>query len=91
MSTRIQVVLDEKEREQFRREAASEGISLSAWMREAARERAASAGTRPRHLDAEGLRAFFAECDARETGSEPDWEQHLRVIEHSARSGGTGT
>jgi hypothetical protein len=35
----------------------------------------------------EELRSFFSECDRRETGTEPDWEQHVRVIERSRRSG----
>ncbi len=37
--TRIQVLLDEAEREEFRRQAEREGVSLSAWLRRAARER----------------------------------------------------
>lgn len=33
------------------------------------------------------LEDFFASCDAREEGTEPDWEEHLQVIERSRRSG----
>lgn len=90
MATRIQVVIDEVEREEFRRAAAREGLSLSDWLRRAARERLASraqAGIR----SVEDLRAFFAECRRRERGDEPDWEQHRAVIEDSKASGRTPT
>ena len=33
------------------------------------------------------LRAFFAQCDDREIGREPDWEEHLAVIDASMREG----
>ena len=33
------------------------------------------------------LRAFFSACDRREEGREPDWQDHLAVIEASKRSG----
>jgi hypothetical protein len=29
------------------------------------------------------LRAFFKACDLRETGREPDWQEHRQVIEAS--------
>ncbi len=90
MATRVQVVLEEEERERFRREAELQGQSLSAWLREAGRARiAARAEKRP--LTAGSLRAFFKSCDAREKGREPDWEQHLRVMEGSRRGGSSGT
>ncbi|MBI3981639.1 MAG: antitoxin [Gemmatimonadetes bacterium] len=84
---RIQVPIDEPERERFRQQAEREGRSLAAWLREAAREKLVAA-ERAKPLDTlEELRAFFAECDGRESGTEPDWEQHRRVIEASIRSG----
>ncbi len=36
---------------------------------------------------ADQLLAFFEACDDRETAPEPDWEEHHRMIERSARSG----
>lgn len=34
------------------------------------------------------VRAFFTACDAREgAGVEPDWEEHLKVINESRRRG----
>jgi len=37
--TRVQVLLEKQEREQFRREAEREGLSLSAWLRRAGQDR----------------------------------------------------
>jgi hypothetical protein len=90
MSTKVQVILDDHERQRFQREAARQGVSLSAWMREAARDRLATLESR-RPFDAETLQLFFAECDRREVGREPDWEEHRRVIAESLGSGATGT
>ena len=39
MTARIHLVIDERERDAFRARAAAEGLTLSAWLREAARER----------------------------------------------------
>jgi len=91
MSVRVQVILDEAEQERFRREAEREGVSLSAWMREAARERLRSRRDVGRLETTEQLRQFFAACDEREVGVEPDWDEHLRVIESSKRSGTSDT
>lgn len=86
MTTRIHIVVDEEEKERFRRRAEREGKTLSAWLRDAAREKLRQEG--PLRLDTlKELRAFFAACDAREGRAEPDWEEHRRVIEGSARSG----
>jgi Mobilization protein NikA len=84
---RIQVVLSEEERERFRGQARREGLSLSAWLRAAGRERLVNACERPGMKTTEDLDAFFQRCDAREKGgSEPDWEEHLKVIESSRSS-----
>lgn len=87
---RIHIVLSEEEKERFRRYAAREGKTLSEWLREAAREKLRQES--PLRLDTlKELRGFFASCDARERGEEPDWEEHRRVIEGSARSGAAET
>jgi hypothetical protein len=90
MSSRVQVVMDEVEREAFRRAAAREGLSLSDWLRRAARDRLAAAEP-PLLSSPEELRVFFDACDAREQGVEPDWEQHRQVIEESKVAGRTTT
>jgi hypothetical protein len=84
---RIQVLLDPRERELFRRLARQRGLSLSAWLRDAALKQSAAENDVPRLRSVEDLRAFFAECDARESGREPDWEEHLAVLDASKREG----
>lgn len=86
MTARIQVVLSERERELFRRQAKAEGLSLSAWFKRAAYERLAGSRATRGFGSAEDLQAFFERCDQREKGREPDWEEHLEVIERSRRS-----
>jgi hypothetical protein len=88
--TRVQVLLEEAEREQFRREAEREGLSLSAWLRRAGQERLRSRQGR-RLSTVRELREFFREVDAREKGREPDWPEHLAVMERSRASGASGT
>lgn len=90
MSIRIQIVLDPTEREAYRRAASREGLTLSAWLRRAARERLRKAESRP-ISSPDDLRTFFQACDAREQGVEPDWADHLAVMDGSRRSGRTAT
>jgi hypothetical protein len=87
MPTRIQVVIDEMERELFRREARKEGKSLSTWLREAGQKRLSARESTRRITSVKQLRAFFKQCDAQEKEHEPDWQEHLAVLEESYRSG----
>jgi Ribbon-helix-helix protein, copG family len=90
MADRLHIVLDAAEKERFREMAAREGRTLSEWVRDAAREKAATAEAE-RMLDTvESLEAFFEECGRRETGVEPEWESHREVIERSIASGAGG-
>jgi hypothetical protein len=85
---RIQVVVDERERAAFRRQARVEGRSLSAWLREAGRDRLRESQRRTCFDDRASLDAFFDRCDQLEGPSrEPDWSEHLQVIEESRRQG----
>jgi hypothetical protein len=87
---RVQVLLDEGEQEHFRQQAEREGMSLSAWLRQAGQERLRT--RRGRRLSTlRDLRDFFRAIDAREKGREPDWEEHLSVISRSRSSGQSGT
>jgi hypothetical protein len=87
MSSRIQVIVEPQEREAFRRCAKAQGESLSNWLREAGRRRLAD--EEPSELtDPAALRAFFDAVTEAEHGVEPDWSDHLAVIEASR---GTGT
>lgn len=87
MATRVQVILDEQEKEVFQRQARREGLSLSAWLRRAGEARLKLKATPPRIETLDELRAFFSACNAREEGQEPDWEEHRAVLEASIRSG----
>ena len=87
MAIRVQVILDEEEKELFQRQARREGLSLSAWLRRAGEERLSTRQASPRVETVEELRSFFAACDQRESGREPDWDEHLAVMEASKRSG----
>lgn len=93
MKSRIHIVVDEVEKERFRQRAKREGKSLSSWLRDAARDKLEVEPDRLELDTEEKLRAFFARCDALQEGQgrEPEWEEHLRVIEASRRSGVTDT
>ena len=66
--------------------ARAQGKNLSVWLREAAQEKM-DASAPPALVTGEELRGFFSCCDQRETGREPDWEAHRRVIEASKTTG----
>ncbi len=84
MATRVQVILEEEEKALFQHRARIEGLSLSAWLRRAGQELLVEHRKRATRSD---LAAFFKACDAREQGTEPDWEEHLKTIERSKGSG----
>jgi len=77
---RVQVVLSESERALLRREATAAGMSLSAWIREAALDRLRDRRAARRIGSVEELRAFFSSCDAQ-------WDDHLDVLLASRREG----
>lgn len=89
--TRIHILLDEPEKERFRKRAQQEGKSLAAWLRDAARARLVAESSQNNLESLEDLQAFFAGCDEWEKGQEPDWNQHRKVIERSVRSGAIDT
>ena len=82
----MQVILSDEEKERFATEARRAGVSLSAWLRQAGINRL-EADAKRRRMSGRELERFFGRCRKREQGSEPDWEQHLSVIERSRRSG----
>ena len=86
----IQLIIPDEDRARFVHQAQREGLSLSVWLRAAARERLEQR-SKVRQFEAEkDLAAFFAKCDkAAGPGAEPDWEQHLAVINESRRRGTT--
>ena len=83
-SGRIHLVVDARERDAFRARAASEGLTLSEWLRDAARERLLR--DRPPTISSVAdLDRFLAERAAAEVGSEPDWSEHVAVMDRSRR------
>jgi hypothetical protein len=87
--SRIHIIIDEAEKERFRQQAATEGLTLTEWLRAAARDRLGAAAGSPIE-SVEQLRDFFARCDGRERQTEPDWEEHRLVIDRSIASGRGG-
>lgn len=86
MGTRIHLVIDEREQDAFRARANAEGMSLSEWLRGAARDRLERGN--PRTIrDVGELDRFFADQASVESGTEPDWEEHLTVMDASRIAG----
>ena len=89
---RVQLLIPDDDRARFVHQAHREGMSLSAWLRTAARERLDRQSRTGRFESQADLEAFFAECDRIEgPDAEPDWEQHLEVIDQSRGRGATST
>ena len=89
---RVQLVMSDDDRDRFVHQARREGMSLSAWMRAAARERLEVRQRVKVFESPEDVEEFFRSCaslEGRET--EPDWSEHLRVMSESRAIGATGT
>jgi hypothetical protein len=59
-------------------------------MREAALDKLAEIENK-RPFTKQELRTFFKQCSDLESGREPDWSEHLRVIHDAIRKGDSGT
>ena len=89
---RVQLVMADDERDRFVQQARQEGMSLSAWLREAARERFEKRQMVKQFQSPEEVEEFFRSCVALEgPETEPDWDEHLRVISESRGRGVAGT
>ena len=89
---RVQIVVPDEDRDRFVHQARREGMTLSAWLRAAARARLEERQQVQRFESPEDLEDFFRACDALEgPASEPDWEEHLAVINASRRRGAAAT
>ena len=61
-------------------------MSLSAWLRAAARERLQRRRPRRPFRSQAELEEFFGECDLLDgPATEPDWDEHLAAIDGSRR------
>jgi uncharacterized protein (DUF1778 family) len=90
-STRIQVVLGLSEKAVLGEAAGRAGESLSAFLRKAALQAAEQERKRVRFTRVKDLDAFFAVCDKRERGREPDWPEHEEAMESSRARGRSRT
>ncbi len=89
---RVQLVMPDADRDRFVDQARREGMSLSAWLRVAARERLEARQRVKQFQSPDDVKEFFKSCavlDGPET--EPDWSEHLRVMSESRAAGVTGT
>ena len=81
-----------KDRERFVDQARREGMSLSAWMRTAARERLEARQRVKLFESPEDVKEFPRSCAALDgPETEPDWDEHLQVMNESRSAGVTGT
>ena len=86
-SDRVHIVMAAEERAAYRAAAERAGVSLSEWVREAARARLEQTESLALRT-VEDLDEFFREADAREgEGPEPEWAEHLAVMADSRRRG----
>ncbi|GJL54584.1 MAG: hypothetical protein NPIRA02_17160 [Nitrospirales bacterium] len=67
--------------------AQREGLSLSAWLRKAGKEKLLANEQQKPIYNKESLERFFLKCDTQAQGTEPDWDDHLKVIHRSRASG----
>ncbi|MDE2803393.1 MAG: hypothetical protein OXK21_10990 [Chloroflexota bacterium] len=73
--------MPETDRAEFLAQARREGMSFSAWIRAAARQRLDENRKTLAYPTEEELERFFAECAASSgPGPELDWEEYKRII-----------
>jgi len=89
---RVQLVIPDEDRDRFVHQARKEGMTLSAWLRAAARGRLRQQQQSDSFKSPADLEAFFRGCDALEgPAREPDWHEHLDIIDKSRRQGTSAT
>ena len=82
------MVIPDADKYRFAHQARREGMSLSAWLREAAHERLERSLEFKKFQSAEEVREFLHQCHERAgPGREPDWEEHLTVMNESKSRG----
>ncbi len=87
MSVRVQVILDEEEVTRFKSQAMRESKSLSAWLRDAGKKMMEINNQRQPLTNPDSLKKFFQQCNEREQGVEPDWQDHKRLILEGFQAG----
>jgi hypothetical protein len=61
--------------------------SLSAWLRDAGKQRIEISWQQQRLTHPDSLKRFFRRCNDREKGIEPDWEDQKRLVLESYQAG----
>jgi len=87
VSVRVQVILQEEEAARFKAKALKESKSLSAWLRDAGKKMIEMNKQTHPLTDPDSLEVFFKKCNQREHGTEPDWEEHKRLILEGFQAG----
>ena len=83
---RIQLVIPDEDLDLFVRQARSEGMTLSEWLWIAAHRRLEEQQRSHPFKSPDDLKEFFRACDALEGPErEPDWQEHLAVIDESRK------
>ena len=85
MSKRIQVILDEEEALQFKNQARKEGKSVSAWLRGAGKKVIELNNSQRQLNDPSSLKTFFKKINGKKEGTEPDWEEHKKLVSEGYR------
>ena len=89
---RVQLVMPDADRDRFVDQARREGMSLSAWIRAAARERLEKRQRVKLFESPEDVEEFFRSCVSLEgPGKEPGWSEYLRVMSESRGRGVSDT
>ena len=89
---RVQLLIPDEDRDRIVHQARRDGMTLSAWLRVAAHERLERQQRFESFESPSDVEAFFRGCDALQgAGSEPDWGEHLDVIDESRRRGVSNT
>ncbi len=86
MSKRIQVILNEEEALQFKNQARKEGKSVSSWLREAGNKVMELNNSKRKLRDSASLKGFFQKINSKKEGTEPDWEEHKKLLSDGYRN-----
>ena len=89
---RVQLIIPDEDKDRFVHQARREGMSFSAWLRAAARDRLEERRRFDSFESPTQLEEFFHACDGVDGPErEPDWEDHVVTITESRRGSAVGS
>ena len=89
---RVQLIIPDEDRDRFVHQARREGMTFSAWLRAAARDRLEERQRFKSFESPAQIEAYFRACDDLDGPErEPEWEAHLRTITESRRGSAVGS